>query len=110
MDAYLSVYQLWQYHEYPCKKKKKRITMRLIKPLINPYTKWTYSFEAGNHVTQNMFWTDSFYHTDIIKYHYFNYDGWIGWNTGAYKVKPGTNEDDRLRTLVSLRYFKQRYF
>ena len=30
-------------------------------------------------------------------------------NTGAYKVKPGMNEDDRLRTLVSLRYFKQRF-
>ena len=27
---------------------------------------------------------------------------WIGWNTGAYKVSPGKNEDDRLRTLVSL--------
>jgi len=87
-------------------KEEENLYIRLTKPLINPYTKWTYSFEAANHVTQNMFWTDSIYKSDI-KYHYFNYDAWIGWNTGAYKVKPGTNEDDRLRTLVSLRYFKQ---
>ena len=87
-------------------KEEENLYIQLIKPLINPYTKWTYSFEAANHVTQNMFWTDSIYKSDI-KYHYFNYDGWIGWNTGAYKVSPGSNLDDRLRTLVSLRYFKQ---
>ena len=86
-------------------KEEENLYVQLIKPLINPYTKWTYSIEAANHVTQNMFWTDSFYHSDI-KYHYFNYDAWIGWNTGAYKLAAG-NEDDRLRTLVSLRYFKQ---
>jgi len=87
-------------------KEEEHLYLQLTKPLINPYTKWTYSFEAANHVTQNMFWTDSFYKTDI-KYHYYNYDAWIGWNTGAYKVSPGSNLDDRLRTLVSLRYFKQ---
>lgn len=86
-------------------KEEENLYIRLVKPLINPYSKWSYSFEAANHVTQNMFWTDSFYNSDI-RYHYFNYDGWIGWNTGAYKLAPG-NEDDRLRTLVSLRYFKQ---
>ncbi len=82
-------------------KEEELLYIRLVKPLVNPYSKWSYSFEAANHVTQNMFWSDSFYHS-AIKYHYFNYDGWIGWNTGAYKLAPG-NEDDRLRTLVSLR-------
>ena len=86
-------------------KEEESLYLQLVKPLVNPYTKWTYSFEAGNHATRNMFWTDSLYHSDV-KYHYFNYDGWVGWNTGAYKLAPG-NEDDRLRTLVGLRYFKQ---
>ncbi|MEO5681804.1 MAG: hypothetical protein ABIQ88_04135 [Chitinophagaceae bacterium] len=86
-------------------KEEKSMSAQLIKPLVNPYTKWTYAVEAGNHVTQNMFWSDSFYNS-TIKYHYFNYDAWVGWNTGAYKLASG-NEDDRLRTLVSLRYFKQ---
>ncbi|MEP7277361.1 MAG: hypothetical protein ABI813_01850, partial [Bacteroidota bacterium] len=40
------------------------------------------------------------------KYHYFNYDAWVGWNTGAFKLA-GENTDGRLRTLVSMRYFKQ---
>lgn len=87
-------------------KEEENLYIRFTKPLINAYTTLTYSFEAANHVTQNMFWTDSIYKSDI-KYHYFNYDGWIGWNTGAYRIKDGTNLDDRLRTLVSLRYFKQ---
>ncbi len=76
-----------------------------VKPLVNPYTKWTYSVEAADHITQNMYHPDSLYLSDF-QYHYFNYDVWGGWNTGAYKLTPG-NEDNRLRTLVSLRYFKQ---
>jgi len=104
MDAILD-YSSYNNSLNTLQKEEEYLHVQLIKPLVNPYTKWTYSFEAGNHVTQNMFWPDSFYHSDI-RYHYFNYDGWIGWNTGAYKIGSG-NEDDRLRTLVSLRYFKQ---
>ena len=78
---------------------------QLIKPLVNPYTKWTYSFEAANHVTRNMFASDSLYRQNA-RYHYFNYDAWAGWNTGAYKLTGG-NADNRMRTLLSLRYFKQ---
>lgn len=89
-------------------KEEKRLYMQVIRPLTNAYTKWTYSVEAADHNTANMFWTDSFYHSDI-RYHYYNYDGWVGWNTGAYKVSAGSNEDDRLRTLVGLRYFKQQF-
>jgi hypothetical protein len=86
-------------------KQEQMLYARLIKPLVNTYTKWTYSLEAANHVTRNMFFSDSLYQSDA-QYHYFNYDAWVGWNTGAYKLTPG-NEDNRLRTLVSLRYFKQ---
>lgn len=86
-------------------KEEENLYVQFIKPLVNPYTKWTYSFEGSNHATRNMFWTDSFYHANV-KYRYYSYDGWVGWNTGAYKLAPG-NEDDRMRTLVSLRYFKQ---
>lgn len=84
---------------------EEQLSVQLIKPLVNEYTKWIYTFQGGDHVSQNMFYPDSVYHSDI-KYHYFNYDGWVGWNTGAYKLARG-NEDNRLRTLVSLRYFKQ---
>ncbi len=88
-------------------KEEKNLYVQFVRPLINPYARWTYSFEAANHVTQNMFWTDSIYNANV-RYHYFNYDAWAGWNTGAYKIGAG-NEDDRLRTLVGLRYFKQHF-
>ncbi|MFT3933835.1 MAG: hypothetical protein QM726_09495 [Chitinophagaceae bacterium] len=90
------------------RKEEQNYYIRFIKPLINPYTKLTYSIEAANHKSQNMFWSDSLYKSDI-RYHYFNYDAWIGWNTGATKIAATGNEDDRMRTLVSLRYFKQRF-
>lgn len=87
------------------RKEEQLLYARLVRPLVNPYTKWTYLLEVANHVTQNMFLPDSLYHADI-KYRYFNYDAWVGWNTGAYKLRSG-NDDGRLRTLLSLRYFKQ---
>jgi hypothetical protein len=87
------------------RKEEQMLYAQFIKPLVNPYTKWTYSLEAANHVTQNMFLSDSLYLSDY-KYHYFNYDAWIGLNTGAYKLT-SHNDDNRLRTLVSMRYFKQ---
>ncbi len=86
-------------------KEEQLLFARFVRPLVNPYTKWTYLFEIANHVTQNMFLSDSLYQSDV-KYRYFNYDAWMGLNTGAYKLKSG-NDDGRLRTLVSLRYFKQ---
>jgi hypothetical protein len=84
---------------------EKTAYIRLVRPLVNAYAKWTYSLEAANHFTQNMFLSDSQYTSDV-RYHYYNYDAWVGWNTGAYKLTSG-NADDRLRTLVSLRYFRQ---
>lgn len=86
-------------------KQEEMLYVQFVRPLINPYTKWTYSVEAANHVNRNMFLPDSLYLSDL-KYHYYNYDAWVGWNTGAYKLTR-RNEDDRLRTLVGLRYFKQ---
>ncbi len=79
--------------------------LRFVRPLVNPYTKWTYWLEAVNHVNQNMYRGDSLFKFDY-RYHYYTYDAWVGWNTGAYKLGK-RNEDDRLRTMVSVRYFKQ---
>jgi hypothetical protein len=86
-------------------KEEKTMFINFTRPLVNTYTKWTYSVEAANHKTQNMFLSDSQYLSDV-RYHYYDYDAWVGWNTGAYKLTTG-NEDDRLRTLVSLRYLRQ---
>jgi hypothetical protein len=85
-----------------------KLYAQLIRPLVNPYMKWTYSISADWHNTQNMFISDSVYDSDT-RYRYFNYDVWVGRNTGAYKIGNVSNRDDRLRTLISMRYFKQHF-
>jgi hypothetical protein len=83
---------------------------RLIRPLVNPYLRFTYAVEAAYHRTENMYVDDSTYKSDS-RYRFFNYDSWIGWNTGAYKLgKLGKeNSNDRLRTLLSMRFFRKQF-
>lgn len=81
---------------------------RLIRPLVNPYLRFTYAGEVGYHRTENMYLNDSTYKTDA-RYKYFNYDTWVGWNTGAYRVGNVHNENDRLRTLLSVRFFRKQF-
>jgi hypothetical protein len=80
---------------------------RLIRPLVNSYLKFTYAAEAAYHRTDNMYLDDSTFKSDA-RYRYFNYDTWIGWNTGAYKLGKG-NKDNRLRTLISGRFFRKQF-
>ncbi len=78
---------------------------RLVRPLVNPYMKWTYIVEAGYNTTQPRYQADSLYVSDF-QYRYYTYDAWAGLNTGAYKLTTH-NEDNRLRSLVGLRLFRQ---
>lgn len=80
----------------------------LIRPLVHPYLRFTYAGEVAYHRTENMYLSDSAYKTDA-RYEYFNYDTWIGWNTGAYKLGKVQNENDRLRTLLSVRFLKKQF-
>lgn len=81
---------------------------RLIRPLVNPYLRFTYAGEVGYHRTENMYLNDSTYKSDS-RYRYFNYDTWLGWNTGAYKLGKVQNESDRTRTLLSVRFFRKQF-
>jgi hypothetical protein len=79
----------------------------LLRPLVDPYMKWTYSLEASSHSTQNMYASDSLYNSDL-KYKYSVVDGWVGWNMSADGIA-GKNEDDRLRRLLSLRLLDRNF-
>ncbi|HEU0063923.1 MAG TPA: hypothetical protein VFQ58_02790, partial [Flavisolibacter sp.] len=81
--------------------------IRFIRPLVNPYMKWTYAFSAESHNTDNMYWGDSLYKSDI-KYNYSVYDGWVAMNL-SHKNIGSENEFARLRWLVGLRGISQRY-
>jgi hypothetical protein len=80
---------------------------QLIKPLVNPYTRWTYSMQGEYHTNSNMYFPDSLYNSDH-RYRYYNYDAWVGLNTDANKLV-AHNEYNRLRKLVSIRYLKQQF-
>ncbi len=78
---------------------------RYIRPLVNPYMKWTYAFETILHNTSNQYFSDSFYNS-TTRYSYYNVDAWAGFNMGAHQLK-GEIKDDRLRTLVGIRFLHQ---
>jgi hypothetical protein len=79
-----------------------------VRPLVHPYMTFTYSASAAWHNTHGVYNLDSLYELDH-KYNYFNYDAWIGWNIGALKLSTERSKDNRLRTLIGLRYFQQHF-
>lgn len=81
-------------------RQEQMIYARFIKPLVNPYMKWTYAFEAATHHNYNYYLPDTTYQRDN-RYKYYNFDAWIGFNQNARKFNQVN--DDRLRTLYSLR-------
>jgi hypothetical protein len=81
--------------------------LKLEKPLVNPYMRWTYSASAAWHSTTNMFNADSLYHTNL-KYKYRIYDAWAGWNLSSKNIG-SANEFERMRFLVSARFFDQHF-
>jgi len=78
------------------------------RPLVNLYKKFTYAANAAWHVTHNVYSTDTSYESNL-RYRYYNYDGWVGWNTGAFKLSNEINKDNRMRTLINLRYLQQNF-
>jgi len=80
----------------------------LERPLVNPYIRFTYAANAAWHVTHDAYISDTMYETNT-RYRYYNYDGWIGWNTGADKLSAEAHKDNRIRTLIGLRYLQQNF-
>jgi len=80
----------------------------ILRPLVNPYVKFTYAATAAWHETHANYSSDTSYETNTM-YRYYNYDGWIGWNTGALKFSSDFNRDNRIRTLLGVRYLQQSF-
>ena len=88
-------------------KQEKSIYTRFVKPLVNPYMKWTYALEAAWHKNVNLYMSDSLFQMDN-RYQYYNIDAWIGFNRSASKLNR-RNNDDRLRTLFGLRFLHNEF-
>lgn len=80
---------------------------RVVRPLANPYMKWTYELSAATHQTYNYYLPDSLYQNER-KYKYYNVDAWIGFNRSA-KTLTQQNDDDRLRTLIGIRFLHNEF-
>lgn len=88
-------------------KQEATIYTRFIRPLVNPYMKWTYAFEAAWHKNNNMYFPDTTYLL-ANRYEYYNVDAWAGLNMSARELGSSL-PDDRLRTLVGLRFIHQEF-
>ncbi len=84
------------------KREEKALYIQGELPLVSPYHAWTGAFEIANHFTENVYWPDSIYRSDV-KYNYQIFDGWIGHNIGARKQLE-KNFKSRFKKLISLRF------
>lgn len=80
---------------------------QLIRPLVNPYMKFTYGVSAEWHKTNNFYQSDSLYKNDY-QYAYSLVDAWGGWNL-SHKHIGFLNEFNRLRYLLSARVMDQHF-
>lgn len=76
-------------------------------PLPSPYHTWTGGFEAAEHKTENGYFSDSLYQSDI-RYSYRILDGWVGYNIGARRQLE-QNFKSRLKHLVALRGAQRKF-
>lgn len=88
-------------------KQEKTVYLQFIKPLVNPYMRWTYALEAAFHKNMNQYVSDSLYQMDR-RYQYYNIDAWIGFNKSAAKLNKA-NDADRLRSLFGLRFLHNEF-
>jgi hypothetical protein len=88
-------------------KQEKTIYAQFIKPLVNPYMKWTYALEGAWHKNVNLYMSDSLFQMDN-RYQYYNIDAWIGFNKSAPRLNKAS-DNDRLRTLISLRFLHNEF-
>lgn len=79
----------------------------LQKPLVNRYMTWIYELSAAYHATRNLYNSDSLYYSSI-RYRYYNIEAWAGYNINA-KDFTVEEETKKLRKLISLRYFDQKF-
>lgn len=107
IDAYAG-YENWNQGFNSGRDEETNTYARIVKPLVNPYMMFTYAAEVSYHKTANQYLPDSVYNNGF-RYEYYNYDAWLGWNTGAFKLIPNLNPDSRLRTLLSMRVLKKRF-
>ena len=89
------------------RREEKNVYLQGELPLVSPYHVWTGAFEIAQHFTENGYWNDSIYASDL-KYRYHIFDGWIGYNIGARKQLE-QNFKSRFKKLIAIRGVKRTF-
>lgn len=89
------------------KREERNSFLRVTRPLVNRFMKWTYGGETELHKTQNFYSSDSVY-VNEIQYKYLSADGWVGYNLDADK-KDEIAGQPILRKLIGLRLLHQKF-
>jgi len=89
------------------RKEETNLYLRLTRPLVSRFMKWTYGAEMELHQTNNYYSTDSLYQQDF-KYKYNRIDAWGAWNMDADKTD-GNNDKARIRRLIGLHVLQQNF-
>ncbi|MEP7374015.1 MAG: hypothetical protein ABI675_11535 [Chitinophagaceae bacterium] len=82
--------------------------LRITRPLVNRFMKWTYGAEMEWHKANNYYREDSLYQQNF-KYKYNIADTWGAWNLDADKTD-GNSNTARSRRLIGLRVLHQNFF
>jgi len=82
--------------------------MRLLRPLVNSYMRWTYGLDLSWNEGRNLYLIDSIFKNEFqYKFRYF--DSWVVLNEKADKFQ-SDSRDERLRKLVGLRFTQRKFF
>ncbi len=81
--------------------------MRFEKPLVSQYLRWFGAIDLTYNKTSNNYISDSLYKSDY-RYSYYNFDGWVGYNIGAGRLKY-KNKKSSIRKLIALRGLHQHF-
>ncbi len=89
-------------------KREERVAyLRLTRPMVSRYMRWTYGSELELHRTQNFYNSDSIYLRDL-KYKYNIVDAWLALNIDAAREDNYTDKT-RLRRLIGLRVVQKNF-
>ena len=105
LDAYFG-YQSFNGSIYG-NREEKAYYVKLVRPLVNAYLRWTYALDVSRHQTKNMYSGDSLYLSDY-RYSYNNVDAWGGLNVNASFLDRYVR-GQRLRGLIALRFLSQKF-
>jgi hypothetical protein len=88
-------------------KQERMSYIRLVRPLVSRYMRWTYGASIEWRKTENQYNTDSLYLQDL-RYRFNIIDGWGAWNIDADKIDRPNNIHNR--RLIGLRILQQDFF